>query len=596
MEEATRNDRRELKFLRKELVLKGLIPRSRVDSAVDESQGAPALGQLQFRWLHIPTNHVQVLEDLLTVISIDEGKTLRTHHPLITFFNNSCVPVAAGGSKMYMKPQCVQEFENGHSKGLVSDQNDQEAGSSSRRRTKLALYVPYLTLGHLRDEFCSTQTCTGNATHEPMTLDQYFYTTLDQTHERDDDQVVSRYIERRLKGGKDVPKTARSEEQPPKRILTVDQLWLWTVDNNTVITSTSKPHNQSEDVLSAGIRDFLMSNESKGRQQRPTSISAMIELILGVAGGRFVQRNIPIYSSETERHEKKSTLEIFRESIRNVADTEAGLFKGFLESLETESNTKRPRKDQAWIKNMPHNPYHVISEEAKLLTEIKDICDELVILQALVKAQEDVWKQFFQTENLDKFLGFQYTHPCTPSQVFQELQDMLVKAGRVQDAIHTLLDLRQKQASIKEAEFGRQQANDTAKQGNIIMVFTIVTIVFLPLSFLTSLFSLNVVEFPHQGGDVEYEGWWLFPIIFGASACISIPFVIFALKVDKIVALWDRIKLAKQPKAQKGPAPLQRAVKVSAVDGHMDTFEKPKTRSALFYYAIHKHPVQHDPC
>ncbi|KAL4961262.1 uncharacterized protein BDV14DRAFT_128581 [Aspergillus stella-maris] len=519
---------------------------------------------------------------------------------------------------MYMKPQCMQEFEESdNNKDLGPDKND-DVDKVPRGRKRLALYVPYLTLGHLQDEALITQTQIGHARfHEPMTLDQYFYATLDYTHDRDDDQVVSRYIERKLTGEKHAyPKVKLAEKdashkahsgfsQTPKKILTVDQLWLWTVDDETVITSTTQPHGQSEDVLSAGIRDFLMSNESKGRHRRPTSINAMIELILGVATDRFAQRNIPVYSSETKRHEKKSTLEIFRESIRNVADTEAGLFKGFLDSLETESKIKQPRKDRAFIKDMPRNPYHVISEEAKLLTEIKDICDELIILQTLVKAQEDVWKQYFQTEDLDRFTGFQYTHLCTPTLVFQELQDMLVEAGRVQDAIHTLLDLRQKQASIKEAEFGRQQANDTAKQGNIVMVFTIVTIVFLPLSFLTSLFALNVAEFPHQGEDVVYQGWWIFPIIFGASACVSIPFILLALKVDKVVSLWDRIRSSKQHKTKghqnttsTSHSQNQSFGSISAPESMVDgySFEHPKTRPALFQYAVRRHAMPEDPC
>ncbi|KAL4951389.1 hypothetical protein BDW69DRAFT_201455 [Aspergillus filifer] len=246
---------------------------------------------------------------------------------------------------------------------------------------------------------------------------------------------------------------------------------------------------------------------------------------------------------------------------------------------------------------MPRNHYHVI----------KDICDELIILQTLVKAQEDVWKQYFQTEDLDKFTGFQYTHLCAPTLVFQELQDMLVEAGRVQDAIHTLLDLRQKQASIKEAKFGRKQANDTAKQGNIIMVFTIVTIVFLPLSFLSSLFALNVSDFPHQGEDVVCQGWWIFPIIFGISACVSIPFILLALKVDKVVSLWDRIRSSKGTKAKgqqnttprlQSQRPDNMSKSVSGSGSYVDdySFEQPKSRPALFQYAVRRHAMPQDPC
>jgi hypothetical protein len=45
--------------------------------------------------------------------------------------------------------------------------------------------------------------------------------------------------------------------------------------------------------------------------------------------------------------------------------------------------------------------------------------------------------------------------------------------------INHLVDLKQKQANIDEAISARLQAEDTARQGTVILVFTIVTIVFV---------------------------------------------------------------------------------------------------------------------
>lgn len=42
-----------------------------------------------------------------------------------------------------------------------------------------------------------------------------------------------------------------------------------------------------------------------------------------------------------------------------------------------------------------------------------------------------------------------------------------------------LLDLKQKQANIIEAESSRKQSEDTAKQSDTITVFTLVTILFV---------------------------------------------------------------------------------------------------------------------
>lgn len=66
---------------------------------------------------------------------------------------------------------------------------------------------------------------------------------------------------------------------------------------------------------------------------------------------------------------------------------------------------------------------------------------------------------------------------------------MVNEAKSVQRAIEMLLDLKQKQANILEAEWTRQQSVEsrkqsvqTTKQGETIMVFTVVTIVFVGLN------------------------------------------------------------------------------------------------------------------
>jgi hypothetical protein len=56
--------------------------------------------------------------------------------------------------------------------------------------------------------------------HVRRTLDQYYFPTLEDTSARDKDQVVFR-------------NTGRLS----KRVVMVDQLWLWIIDDNTIITS-----------------------------------------------------------------------------------------------------------------------------------------------------------------------------------------------------------------------------------------------------------------------------------------------------------------------------------------------------------------------
>jgi Mg2+ and Co2+ transporter CorA len=78
-----------------------------------------------------------------------------------------------------------------------------------------------------------------------------------------------------------------------------------------------------------------------------------------------------------------------------------------------------------------------------------------------------------------------------------------------------LLDLRQKRANIREAHAALQQAHETSRQttlslqlaeaaerqSKIVTVFTIITAVFLPLSFFASYFGMNVKDLSGEAAN-----------------------------------------------------------------------------------------------
>jgi Mg2+ and Co2+ transporter CorA len=78
--------------------------------------------------------------------------------------------------------------------------------------------------------------------------------------------------------------------------------------------------------------------------------------------------------------------------------------------------------------------------------------------------------------------------------------------------VNDLIGLKQQQASVIQAYQAIQQGEETVKQGKAIMLFTVMTIIFvkpifymhtllsinisfqLPLSFMTSVFGMNAIE------------------------------------------------------------------------------------------------------
>ncbi|KAJ3529040.1 hypothetical protein NM208_g9933 [Fusarium decemcellulare] len=515
---------------------------------------------LQLRWIHLPVNKLHFMRDLIIRLSYDSKRSAMDHRVLMRHFNRSWTDLAAGGGQRYMKPQCVRD-------GGTSSKRDSNAMPQTHTPCT-ALYMPYLTLGCYQPRGdCDPNTenwaqhdepvishRSRPTTQQPITLDQYYYPTLIDTDSRDKDQVLSKYLEwkagevghrnhqeQRSTGGTSTSPTDQAVGKHPTSILIVDQIWMWIIDEKTIITTSTETtgrNEKSKESLLQTVLDNMIYGEKKGTFERPTSVHSMMELILGVATGFFARKFVPLSNNPSGVF--KTPLEVFRESLRHAADKEIFLYQTFLRELNGR-NQRRQREDEFptthTIKNITSHPYgsqsdpDSISPEAEVLDTIRDIRDELHMLKSLVEDQEVVWKQAFDNHELKDC--FQYYQPCTPIDVKKDLDDMLVEVEMINDSINTLLDLRQKQASIR-------QANDTAKQSNTIFVFTVITIIFLPLSFLSSMFALDVSSFPHESGDLKYKGWWLFSILFGASAVVSLPAIFLAWKVNDI-SEWFRL-------------------------------------------------------
>ncbi|PYH45893.1 uncharacterized protein BP01DRAFT_397720 [Aspergillus saccharolyticus JOP 1030-1] len=329
--------------------------------------------------------------------------------------------------------------------------------------------------------------------HQAMTLDQFYYATLENSMARDIDQVVVRWAEdlnHKIQQPKKDAMTRENERkerekhlrEPGKQILAVDQIWIRILDNKTILTSCTNPADPTEARLPERIRRFIQLNDEKEEFQRPRTAKAMAEIVLSIMTTLILDQKFFRSRRETDqqRTKGKNVLEIFQESVRDLMNKEATLYQSFLTTLEDESHT---HEHTGFIRDLPKNPYHVIDDEVHLLREAKDICDELNILETVLEGQQQVWQQTFETQDLDTFTGYQYSHPMNPTRMLCEIQRIVDEATAVQESINALLELRQQQAGIKEAEFGRWQANDTAKQANISLIFTVVAILFVRVPY-----------------------------------------------------------------------------------------------------------------
>ncbi|KAK5656009.1 hypothetical protein OQA88_5147 [Cercophora sp. LCS_1] len=246
--------------------------------------------------------------------------------------------------------------------------------------------------------------------HNRRTFDQYCYGNLEDTSRRDRDQVIGRAFDRRLQ-----VKLTREGE---KRVLMVDQLWLWVLPND------------QEDITDV----YRKVQRKICNVEKPHDLFQLI-----IDECLSVSRNL----CNLEDMESTNVLEIFNNEIGRIT----------------------PRGQSIDMVNF--------TEETGLLRQIKDIRDELHIKGSSSQGL------LLEAETMDK------------------------QAEATTVALHSLIGFKQSFAHVLEARWARKMSEETSRQGSILMVFTVVTTIFLPLSFMAAVFSVDIAQFPRTDAGME---------------------------------------------------------------------------------------------
>ncbi|KAI6080645.1 hypothetical protein F4821DRAFT_265698 [Hypoxylon rubiginosum] len=466
----------------------------------------------KFRWFHLPVNNMALAEKFLSKVGpsnfkLDEKTWNLKLRPALSSAIN--LPLHS----IHMEPSC-----------------DTQDPQESRPQSPLAtLYVPYMNYdiysnyqllqrlyagdltaeeaGYERMIMERESTQDLNATH-PLhprrTLDQFFYPSLIDTTARDSDQTLSKWT------GSNLGQEGRHKAADDSLLILVDQLWCWVVDKDTIVTFFPSHNTQYGDRQ---FHDLYRSiNNAISNCDTIWDLYALL----------FKEASTYLFSLENRKH--MDILGIYRWVASHKAADQTIYLQGFQRAQSAQA---------ARAASLDYGP------ELKLFLEVADIIDEIKMIKHLVKQQRAVLKelilalrrwvpvddnQFHRGSVVDisvpwsssgfeslventkllasRVAGAAKTHIIDTEEM---LVSLLANFNAVQeDAEYTqkillgLLDLKQKTASLGEAR-------STTKQGGAIMLFTIVTVLFLPLSFFTSFFGQNVSEIT---GDRKNPTTW----------------------------------------------------------------------------------------
>ncbi|RYP52905.1 hypothetical protein DL768_002001 [Monosporascus sp. mg162] len=417
-----------------------------------------------FRWIHLPANNMQWMNDLTMNVLYERyeraPREAQTPGPdekelekvygeefdrLSSFLRRSWteIPDARSPSRL-MKPQCMiaiakppatgaTESPSGEAADLLkstSTATDQGKESektellhkskdgNNQRFERVALYMPYVNFAMQVNEDKENEHKTSykalldlykNETiHGSRTLDEFYYQfnqdkgdKPEDIHRRNKDQIVTKELH-----------DDNCDNLDEWILLRVDQLWLWIITPDTMITSTTHRQDGRKDVVYESAFSHLESAED-----RPKSVQELARFIIDICIQTYdgLQEAKPdkaphsadekqAQCGEAKTGEKMllTVREIFSNYINKAALKEVELFENFTKDEEINgfhgkgSSTTEHKTS--------------ISEPAKLLCKIKDLQDELHILRAVVSHQQDVLKELEPGQASDRTRAAQIIH------------------------------------------------------------------------------------------------------------------------------------------------------------------------------------------
>ncbi|KAI0528046.1 hypothetical protein F5B22DRAFT_16968 [Xylaria bambusicola] len=388
-------------------------------------------------------------------------------------------------------------------------------------------------------------------THPRRTLDQSYYFSLDDTSKRDADQTISKWT------GHELPPDGRDSAAPDSLMIMVDQLWCWVLNDRVVVSCF--PSGTSESCA----LDFT------GLYSRMTKSWNECDSIWSLYSTLVKEATTHIFQQENKKF--LDLVETYRWVVSKKAANQINHFNDFHDTHSSSRFDAEALDDR---------------QELRSVLDVADILDELKMIQSLIYEQREVIKSFaialtkfqpsqgspdqdvnnvlraeritashdskvyiFQVINQDNSrLGD--TIKLIAQRISEPMRTMIVATDEILDSIYNqieavrkdaeythqqllnLLDLKQKTAALAEARA-------TTQQGRAIMLFTIVTIIFLPLSFFTSYFGQNVSDITGDDDNPTSLELWRY------GAPISVAIILLALAIAGAIAwphrfLWLR--------------------------------------------------------
>ncbi|KAI0864361.1 hypothetical protein F4860DRAFT_466037 [Xylaria cubensis] len=436
------------------------------------------------------------------------------------------------------------------------------------------------------------------------TLDQCFFSSTHVTTNLDSDQVVYNYLNELSEKWRKIQKRktkTQNDPMPPTLLPSEQEIELRynkLDEGKRLIASPLRLWKIGHVVISAfpdQEHEMLPNSEIQGLICRSIwescPISAM-DLVLDL-----VHIFVDFVDQPFRSGLGLSPLWIFERVIAEEAEKQVVRYNEFEKIMKQKHEDKSVHNDDTSKANLLANPAVVlenekhkdptslITEEAKSFKNVMDIRDELSMIESVVNEQEVAMTQLSNyldirgkpakvsevTPSAKESRGSGQSKAAGESgpnlqNLNQRIRDIVnrvqrwqsrisgldKRASMIEKGLNHLLDIKLKRSSLEEAGDTKKLAADTVerakqsdKQSALLFAFTVVTIWFTPLSFVTGFFAIPSKDFPQDSTqeDVDWKKWQI-----GVGL-----FVAFLLTLLFSVSVWAWYKRqAKDREAKQG--------------------------------------------
>ena len=337
--------------------------------------------------------------------------------------------------------------------------------------------------------------------HDRRTLEQSYYYNLRNVAHRDNDQIIGQI-------------TKRKEETQPdqsRKMMMVDQLWMWVVDGNTIITAL--PETGTGGDSEADVLTRLVKHVPRAIQQGLKSMNGLIALIVDHCTGVFHRSDI---------NPDLAFFEFFADDIGAAKEELDHMFKRFRETSYNVETMWDNEKVTSTEMSLELDKLFTIRQEINLMARVEKILSDLNKIDFLYSQQEDVIASLIKSSKTSRSL---IDLRETVQHRRKSWSGMAITAKGIYDSLRDLLDLKQRQANVSEARTARYQIETTARHGRYILLFTIFTIIFLPMSVIATMLGMNIEQL-NPGSELKF--WFANLLLFPPSLLIAIMALVLA--------------------------------------------------------------------